>query len=140
VADKDEVDPTPSDAETSADALPDELSEDRGPEGLEADPAEREPATVGAGATAIGGGAVRKAIVGPKGTPTARRDAVAEHERTTPAKFVRQSVGELRKVVYPTGNQLVNYFVVVLVFVLFIIAFVSLLDLGLGWAVFKVFS
>jgi preprotein translocase subunit SecE len=123
VADKDEVDPTPSDAETSADALPDELSEDRGPEGL-----------------AIGGGTVRKANVSPKGTPTARRDAVAEHERTTPAKFVRQSVGELRKVVYPTGNQLVNYFVVVLVFVLFIIAFVSLLDLGLGWAVFKVFS
>ena len=55
-------------------------------------------------------------------------------------KFVRQSIGELRKVVYPTGQQLINYFVVVLVFVLFVIAYVSLLDLGLGWAIFKIFS
>ena len=47
---------------------------------------------------------------------------------------------QLRKVVYPTGQQLINYFVVVLVFVLFVIAYVSLLDLGLGWAIFKIFS
>ena len=40
----------------------------------------------------------------------------------------------------PTGQQLINYFVVVLVFVLFVIAYVSLLDLGLGWAIFKIFS
>jgi preprotein translocase subunit SecE len=53
---------------------------------------------------------------------------------------VKESVGELRKVVYPTGQQLLNYFVVVLVFVLFVIAYVSLLDLGLGWALFRVFS
>ncbi len=76
----------------------------------------------------------------PKGTPTGKRDQVAKPERTTPPKFVRQSVGELRKVVYPTGQQLLNYFVVVLVFVLFIISIVSLLDLGLGWAIFKIFS
>ena len=56
------------------------------------------------------------------------------------APFVRESVGELRKVVYPTGQQLLNYFVVVLVFVLFVIAYVSLLDLGMGWAIFRVFS
>jgi preprotein translocase subunit SecE len=28
----------------------------------------------------------------------------------------------------------------VLVFVLFVIAYVSLLDLGLGWAIFRIFS
>ena len=54
--------------------------------------------------------------------------------------FVKQSVGELRKVVYPTGQQLGNYFLVVLVFVLFVIAFVSLLDLGIGKLVFAIFS
>jgi preprotein translocase subunit SecE len=43
-------------------------------------------------------------------------------------------------VVYPTGQQLLNYFLVVLVFVLFIIAFVSLLDLGFGALVFRIFS
>jgi preprotein translocase subunit SecE len=76
----------------------------------------------------------------PKGTPTNRRDRPVKRERTTPIKFVRQSIGELRKVVYPTGKQLINYFVVVLVFVLFVIAYVSLLDLGLGWVIFKIFS
>ena len=60
--------------------------------------------------------------------------------RTTPVAFVKESVGELRKVVYPTGQQLLNYFVVVLVFVLFVIAYVSLLDLGMGWAIFRVFA
>ena len=76
----------------------------------------------------------------PKATPTAKRDQPAKRERTTPIKFVRQSVGELRKVVYPTGQQLVNYFIVVLVFVLFVIAYVSLLDLGFGAAIFRIFS
>lgn len=147
MADKDEVEPTTSDAEASADAVPEELRQDdlvpdddadRHDE-LESAPAQREPATVGAGAGAANAGSRRPAPT-PKGTPTSRRDAEPERERTTPARFVRQSVGELRKVVYPTGQQLMNYFVVVLVFVLFIIAFVSLLDLGLGWAIFKVFS
>ena len=76
----------------------------------------------------------------PKGAPTNKRDQPVKPERTTPLKFVRQSIGELRKVVYPTGPQLINYFVVVLVFVLFVIAYVSLLDLGFGWAIFKIFS
>ena len=49
-------------------------------------------------------------------------------------------IRDRRKVVYPTGQQLINYFVVVLVFVLFVIAYVSLLDLGLGAAIFRIFS
>ena len=71
-----------------------------------------------------------------------RTSAIGRSSRSVrrPIKFVRQSIGELRKVVYPTGQQLINYFVVVLVFVLFVIAYVSLLDLGLGWAIFKIFS
>jgi preprotein translocase subunit SecE len=76
----------------------------------------------------------------PKTSATAKRDQPVKRERTTPLKFVRQSIGELRKVVYPTGQQLINYFIVVLVFVLFVIAYVSLLDLGLGAAIFRIFS
>ena len=88
-----------------------------------------------------GPGSVVKAPRGPKGRPTpSRRGEVAKKERTGPIKFVRESIGELRKVVYPTGQQVVQYFVVVLVFVLFVIAYVSLLDLGLGAALFKIFS
>lgn len=74
-----------------------------------------------------------------KATP--RQKQVEEKEgRTGPVTFLRESVGELQKVVYPTGQQLVNYFVVVLIFVLFIIAIVSLLDLAFGKAILAVFS
>lgn len=72
-------------------------------------------------------------------TPKQRREA-DEEPRTTPPEFVKQSVGELRKVVWPTAEQVRGYFVVVLVFVLFIIAFVSVLDLVFGWTLLKVFS
>ena len=82
----------------------------------------------------------RRPARAPKRAPTNKRDQPAKPERTTPLKFVRQSIGELRKVVYPTGQQLINYFIVVLVFVLFVIAYVSLLDLGLGWVIFRIFS
>jgi preprotein translocase subunit SecE len=86
-------------------------------------------------------GSLVKTSRGPKGRPTpSRRGEVAKKERTGPIKFIRESIGELRKVVYPTGQQVLQYFVVVLVFVLFIIAYVSLLDLGLGAALFKIFS
>ena len=54
--------------------------------------------------------------------------------------FYRQVVSELRKVVWPTRNQLTTYTAVVLVFVGFIIAVVSVLDLALTKIVFWVFG
>ena len=72
---------------------------------------------------------------------TPRQKQIEEKERRTgPVTFLRESVGELQKVVYPTGQQLVTYFIVVLIFVLFIIAIVSLLDLAFGKAILAVFS
>ncbi|WP_371820865.1 preprotein translocase subunit SecE [Tsukamurella sp. PLM1] len=44
--------------------------------------------------------------------------------------FLRQVVAELRKVIWPTKSQMVNYTIIVLVFVVVLTAFVSLLDLG----------
>ena len=49
-------------------------------------------------------------------------------------------MAELRKVVWPTQEQLVTYFIVVLVFVPVVMAIVSLLDLGFGKLVFAVFG
>jgi preprotein translocase subunit SecE len=69
--------------------------------------------------------------------PSARS---ARSERTSPVTFYRQVVAELRKVVWPSQQQLVTYFLVVMVFVLFMIAIVSLLDLGFGKAVFAIFG
>jgi preprotein translocase subunit SecE len=62
-----------------------------------------------------------------------------EH-RTGPATFYRQVVAELRKVVWPTRQQLITYFWVVLVFVIVVMTFVSLLDLAFGKAVFEIFA
>ena len=54
--------------------------------------------------------------------------------------FYRQVVNELTKVVWPTRNQLTTYTAVVMVFVTFIIAVLSLLDLVLTKIVFWVFG
>jgi preprotein translocase subunit SecE len=61
-------------------------------------------------------------------------------KRTSPATFIRQVVAELRKVVWPTQEQLITYFIVVLVFVLVVMTMVSLLDLGFGRLAFAVFG
>ena len=78
-----------------------------------------------------------KAVRGPRDERERGREA---DKRTSPAVFYRQVVAELRKVVWPTQEQLVTYFFVVMVFVLFMIGLVSLLDLGFGKLVFWVFS
>jgi len=61
-------------------------------------------------------------------------------QRTSLPTFYRQVVAELRKVVYPTQEQLVTYFIVVMVFVIFMMLLVSALDLGFGELVFKIFA
>ena len=61
-------------------------------------------------------------------------------QRTNPADFLRQVVAELRKVVWPTREQLITYFWVVLVFVLVVMTFVGLLDLALGKLAFEIFA
>ena len=63
-----------------------------------------------------------------------------DRKRVTPVTFYRQVVAELRKVVYPTQQQLVTYFFVVLVFVLVLMLLVSLLDLAFGKLVFEIFT
>ena len=60
--------------------------------------------------------------------------------RTSPITFYRQVLAELRKVVWPTRPQVVNYFWVVLVFVLVMMAIVAGLDYGFGKAAFALFA
>jgi preprotein translocase subunit SecE len=54
--------------------------------------------------------------------------------------FYRQVVSELTKVVWPTRKQLSTYTAVVLVFVTFVIAVVSIFDLVITKLVFWVFG
>ncbi|KHL16346.1 preprotein translocase subunit SecE [Mumia flava] len=61
-------------------------------------------------------------------------------QRTSPLTFYRQVVAELRKVVWPTRPQLINYFFVVLVFVVVMMGIIAGLDYGFGKLVFWLFS
>ena len=54
--------------------------------------------------------------------------------------FISQILDELRKVVRPTRNELWNYTLVVIVFVSFMMALVSVLDLGFSRLVGLVFG
>ncbi|AEE45119.1 preprotein translocase subunit SecE [Cellulomonas fimi] len=56
------------------------------------------------------------------------------------ALFWRQVVAELKKVVRPTRSDLITYTTVVLVFVAVVMAFVTVVDLGIGKLTFWVFG
>ncbi len=63
----------------------------------------------------------------------AKKSAAATRSRNPFAAiwlFIRQVVAELRKVIWPTRSQMINYTIIVLVFVVFLTAMISLLDLG----------
>lgn len=54
--------------------------------------------------------------------------------------FIRQVIGELKKVVRPTRTELWTFFVVVLVFVIVIMVYVGLIDLAFSRLVELVFG
>ncbi len=86
-------------------------------------------------------GTQRSGIAG-KDHPT-RPQGDTETKATLPARlirFLREVVAELRKVIWPSRRELVVYTAVVLVFVSFMVAFVALLDMGLGRAMLSVFG
>jgi preprotein translocase subunit SecE len=63
-----------------------------------------------------------------------------DRKRVSPVTFYRQVVAELRKVVWPTQQQLITYFFVVLTFVIALMLLVSVLDVVFGKLVFLVFA
>ncbi|MEV6135140.1 preprotein translocase subunit SecE [Nocardia sp. NPDC051990] len=78
----------------------------------------------------------------PTSTKAAKKTDRAERKKTGNPfkrliKFLRQVVAELRKVIWPNRKQMVTYTSVVLVFVVFMVAFISGLDLafikGVNW-------
>ena len=88
----------------------------------------------------------RRLGVAGKDHPTRARNAAetaAESRAAAPARlirFLREVVSELRKVIWPNRREMIVYTTVVLVFVSFMVAFVALLDMGLGRAVLTVFG
>ncbi|OLO48552.1 preprotein translocase subunit SecE [Actinomyces oris] len=56
------------------------------------------------------------------------------------ALFIRQVIDELRKVVWPTMNELWTYFAVVVVFIIAIMAFTGVLDFAFNRVVMWLFA
>ena len=57
-----------------------------------------------------------------------------------PTRFVRESVSEMRKVLWPSRTELVTYAIVVIVFVVILVAIVAGLDFGFTKLVLGVFG
>ena len=78
-----------------------------------------------------------------KGRATSVREDRPEKKDSLPgriARFLREVVAELRKVIWPTRKQLVTYTIVVLVFLSFMIALVALMDYVFGRGVLFLFG
>ena len=80
---------------------------------------------------------------------TDTRGATATPERGRAAKkplparmslFYRQVLAELRKVIWPTRKELVTYTTVDIVFVLMVIAYVTVLDFAFSKAILSIFG
>jgi preprotein translocase subunit SecE len=71
---------------------------------------------------------------------TARRAQVQERrKRTSPRQFLKEVRQELKKVIWPTRQELVTYTIVVLVTVVVLTSFVFGLDVAFSKLVFKLF-
>jgi preprotein translocase subunit SecE len=66
--------------------------------------------------------------------------AASRRDRTSPALFIRQVAAELRKVIWPSRNELVTYTAAALVFIVIMSAIVLTLDYGFTKLVFEVFG
>jgi preprotein translocase subunit SecE len=57
-----------------------------------------------------------------------------------PGRYVREIISEMRKVLWPSRNELMTYTIVVIVFVVIMVSLVAGLDLGLAKLVLKIFG
>jgi preprotein translocase subunit SecE len=66
--------------------------------------------------------------------------AAAKRDRTSPALFTRQVAAELRKVIWPTRNELMTYTAAALTFIVIMSVIVLSLDYGFTKLMFWVFG
>jgi preprotein translocase subunit SecE len=91
----------------------------------------------------------RQGAVGADGAPATvdakQRQAAAKNRvqkggRTSPATFLREVRGELRRVAWPTRAEVVNYSAIVLVTLAVLISLVFVLDFGVAKSVLFLFA
>ncbi len=79
------------------------------------------------------------------GTPTAQRrrqvpTGPPKEQRTSPAEFVGEVRAELRKVVWPSREELINYSIVVLFTIVVLTSIIAGLDYLAGEGVLQLFK
>jgi preprotein translocase subunit SecE len=87
----------------------------------------------------------RQGQLGPDGevarTPREPRSvATSQRERTTPGQYIREVRGELRKVAWPTREEVVRYSLIVLFTVAVLTALIFGLDFMFAKAIFFLFK
>jgi preprotein translocase subunit SecE len=87
----------------------------------------------------------RQGQLGADGAPATRKRPAPQaprpaEGRTSPAQFLREVRGELRKVAWPTRSEVINYSIIVLFTVVILTAYIALLDFGFGEAIFNLFE
>ncbi len=102
------------------------------------------PVAAGSARAAARRSAARAGVSEAKGAATPKRAAATTVKRPNIfarfSRFLREVVAELRKVIWPTKNQMVTYTIVVIVFVVFMVALVGVLDLLFAKGVLAVFG
>jgi preprotein translocase subunit SecE len=78
--------------------------------------------------------------VGTRSRAAAERARTESGQKRSLARFLREVVAELRKVIWPGRRELITYTTVVIVFVAFIVALVAGLDLLFAQGVIAVFG
>ncbi len=88
--------------------------------------------------------AKKQGLADDEGSPVAtRREAGTPppgEKRTTPAGFMREVRGELRRVNWPTRNEVVSYSIVVLITVTILTSFIGGLDYGFAESILSLFE
>ncbi len=113
-------------------------------DGADADSALTTPASPGSARAAARRAAARSGTSDKKGAATPKRASATAVKKPNVfarlGRFLREVVAELRKVIWPTRNEMVTYTIVVIAFVVFMVALVGVLDLLFAKGVFAVFG
>jgi preprotein translocase subunit SecE len=109
-----------------------------------ATPAGSSPVTAGSARAAARRSAARTGVSEVKGTATPKRATATAVKKPNAfarlSRFLREVVAELRKVIWPSKNQMVTYTIVVIAFLVFMVALVGVLDLLFAKGVLAVFG
>jgi preprotein translocase subunit SecE len=106
----------------------------------------REPVAAGVPAgsarAAARASAARSGVTESKGRPTRARDQGPERGNLAQrlVRFMREVVAELRKVIWPTRNEMVTYSIVVVLFLIFMIAVTWGADFGFARLILAIFG